>query len=78
MTSSDKKYTEVIWAECPECGGEGKGLYEVGVADYDHGGYLEDRLLPCQMCDGRGEVEMEIDEEEMHITVFLENAGSIH
>jgi|11_taG_2_1085331.scaffolds.fasta_scaffold11113_3 DnaJ-class molecular chaperone len=78
MTSLEKKYTETVWVECDECDGKGEALYEVGVRDFEHGGYLEDRLLPCHVCDGKGQLEAEIDEEEMQITVFLENAGSIH
>ena len=40
--------------ECDECDGSGATLYEVGVPDYDHGCYIEDRLLTCQKCLGEG------------------------
>jgi hypothetical protein len=48
---------------CPECGGEGKCEYEVSVPSPMswRGGWLEDRLLECELCGGSGELE---DDEE--------------
>ncbi len=48
---------------CPECGGEGQCEYEVPVpAPMSwRGGWLEDRLMECELCGGSGEIE---DEEE--------------
>lgn len=46
---------------CPECGGEGQCEYEVAVpAPMDwRGGWLEDRLMECELCGGSGEIEDE-------------------
>ena len=32
--------TEMFLYECFECDGEGEAVYQVGVRDYDNGGYL--------------------------------------
>jgi len=53
--------TDIFVEECPECFGEGEALYEVGVIDYDHGGYLKDEWQTCQECHGTGQLEVERD-----------------
>ncbi len=53
--------TDIFVEDCPECFGEGEALYEVGVIDYDHGGYLKDEWQTCQECHGTGQVEVERD-----------------
>ena len=51
---------------CPECGGEGQCEYEVSVPSPMswRGGWLEDRLLECELCGGSGEIK---DDEEQGI-----------
>lgn len=50
---------------CPECGGEGECEYEVAVSAPMawNGGWLEGRIMECQLCEGSGEVDDEYDEE---------------
>tara|TARA_R100001510_G_C7455520_1_gene78430 strand:- start:255 stop:425 length:171 start_codon:yes stop_codon:yes gene_type:complete len=50
---------------CPECGGEGECEYEVAVSAPMAwtGGWLEGRIMECQLCEGSGEVDDEYDEE---------------
>jgi hypothetical protein len=51
-------------ATCPQCEGEGTCAYEEEVADYEHGGYLEEVYGECDMCWGLGEIEDEDEDEE--------------
>lgn len=46
------------YKDCPECGGTGKAETYIGVADYGHplGGELQDIVIDCENCDGRGEI----------------------
>ena len=55
---------------CPECGGEGQCEYEVPVpAPMSwRGGWVEDRLMECELCGGSGEIEGE-ETDEQGITV---------
>ena len=49
---------------CPECGGKGVAWYEVAVAapgDW-YGGYLDEKQMECQLCEGHGEVDHETAE----------------
>ena len=72
MTFSEKELLDgVAIIVCPECDGDGQLEYEVGEADFGapRGGELSE---------GAGEIEVEIDEDEMQIIVQLENTGSIH
>ena len=56
-----------VWTEmpvlalktCPECGGEGECVYEVEVPAPMawRGGWLEERMMECQLCQGTGEVD---------------------
>ena len=50
---------------CPSCGGEGRREYEVAVAAPMawSGGWLEGRIMECQLCEGTGEVDDCEDEE---------------
>lgn len=50
---------------CPECGGKGECEYEVAVSAPMawNGGWLEGRIMECQLCEGIGEVDDEYDEE---------------
>jgi DnaJ-class molecular chaperone len=48
-------------ATCPQCDGDGVCAYEEEVADYEHGGYLEEVTDTCDMCWGLGEIEEEED-----------------
>ena len=45
--------------KCPECGGEGECEYEVEVSAPMawSGGWLEGRIMECQLCEGTGEVD---------------------
>lgn len=53
--------TEMFLYECFECDGEGEAVYQVGVRDYDNGGYLRDEWRTCQECHGTGQLEVERD-----------------
>ena len=53
--------TEIFLEDCYECSGQGEAQYEVGVPDYDHGGYLTDEWRTCQRCHGTGQLEVERD-----------------
>lgn len=44
---------------CPECNGLGYIDYERPVLDRDNGGYLEEYTLPCETCEGEGEIPIE-------------------
>ena len=44
---------------CDECGGVGQAEYEVSVVDYQAGGYLTDKLMECEKCQGSGEIEVD-------------------
>lgn len=50
---------------CPECGGEGQCEYEVAVPAPMawRGGWLEGRMMECELCGGSGEIENEEAEE---------------
>lgn len=50
---------------CPECGGEGECEYEFAVPAPMawNGGWLEGRILECELCGGTGEDEDEAAEE---------------
>jgi hypothetical protein len=50
---------------CPQCEGDGVCAYEEAVADYEHGGYLEEVYGECDMCWGSGEVEDDDDPEDI-------------
>jgi DnaJ-class molecular chaperone len=50
-------------ATCPQCDGEGLCAYEEPVVDYVHGGYLQEVIDTCDMCNGTGEIEDEEEEE---------------
>ena len=39
--------TEMFLYECFECDGEGEAVYQVGVRDFDNGGYLRDEMPDC-------------------------------
>ena len=43
--------------ECPQCEGEGTCTYEEAVADYEHGGYLQEVVDTCNLCEGSGTVD---------------------
>ena len=49
---------------CPECGGAGKCEYEVAVPAPMawRGGWLEGRIMECELCGGSGEIENEAEE----------------
>lgn len=49
---------------CPECGGRGVAVYEVGVAAPMawRGGEIEDREMECELCGGSGDVDEEAAE----------------
>ena len=49
-------------ATCPQCEGDGVCAYEEEVADYEHGGYLEEVTDTCDLCNGSGEVEDDDEE----------------
>lgn len=81
MTFSERELREgVALVTCPECDGEGRLEYEIAVPDFGayRGGELQGKIMDCEMCEGCGEVEVEITEEELQIIVQLENSGSIH
>jgi DnaJ-class molecular chaperone len=42
---------------CPQCNGAGECTYEEEIADYEHGGYLEEVIDTCNLCEGTGELE---------------------
>ena len=44
---------------CDECGGMGQTEYEVSVVDYQCGGYLTEKLMECEKCEGSGEIEID-------------------
>ena len=52
--------------KCPECGGEGECEYEVEVSAPMawNGGWLEGRIMECQLCAGTGEVDEDDEAEE--------------
>jgi DnaJ-class molecular chaperone len=50
------------YKECPECLGEGEIETETAVADYQCGGYLRGVTVECHVCDGSGEVKIDIFE----------------
>lgn len=52
--------------ECPECGGEGKAIYEVKQYGGPPGAYspFEEKELECQQCHGAGELEVS-DEDDV-------------
>ena len=56
----------MISAACPECGGRGVAVYEVGVAAPMawRGGELEGRIMECELCHGSGEIEDDEETEE--------------
>ena len=47
---------------CPQCDGEGTCAYDEPVADYEHGGYLQEVIDTCDRCNGEGEIEVEGEE----------------
>ena len=49
---------------CPECGGRGVAVYEVGVAAPMawRGGEIEDREMECELGGGSGDVDEEAAE----------------
>ena len=51
---------------CPECGGEGQCEYEVAVPAPMawRGGWLEGRIMECELCGGSGEIENDEETEE--------------
>ena len=51
---------------CPECDGTGKAETYIGVADFGHplGGELQDIVVDCENCDGRGEIEHDFDDDD--------------
>ena len=51
---------------CPECSGAGECEYEVAVPAPMawNGGWLEERIMECQLCEGTGEVYDDDDETE--------------
>ena len=54
------------WVECPECEGCGEAEYEVAVhaSNSNPYGYLTTRLDVCDLCAGRGEIEVEDDADD--------------
>ena len=44
---------------CPNCDGEGNYYAEVPVVDFTNGGFLDERLVECEDCDGCGELDDE-------------------
>ena len=50
-------YGQVKTIPCPNCDGEGKYYAEVPVVDFTNGGYLDERLVECEDCDGSGELD---------------------
>ena len=50
--------------ECPQCEGEGHCTYEEGVADYEYGGYLQEVVDTCDMCEGSGMISDWGDDDE--------------
>lgn len=51
---------------CPECGGAGECEYEVEVPAPMawSGGWLEGRIMECQLCEGTGEIDEDDEAEE--------------
>jgi DnaJ-class molecular chaperone len=52
--------------ECPQCEGWGRCEYERAVpASFSNSyGYLEDFWDDCEVCDGLGQIEEELEEED--------------
>ena len=56
-----------VWEEvleCDWCEGTGTVTGETFRIDYDHGGYLTDKLDTCPDCDGEGHVPVDENAEE--------------
>ena len=49
-------YTTGYSVECPQCFGEGETYVEVWVDTLPNGGFIEERMGRCDMCDGTGQV----------------------
>jgi len=49
--------------KCLECDGKGEAYYETPHCDYVNGGFLDLVLLPCDECNGSGEIEEDEDDE---------------
>ena len=42
---------------CPDCDGQGEYPQEFACIDYQRGGYYEERMAECPMCEGFGVVD---------------------
>ena len=50
--------------ECTECFGTGWCEYDKPVVDWRHYGFIDTETLPCETCNGSGEITIEIEEDE--------------